>query len=79
MPPLIVKEDITMEKASVDEWKETFIHNVIWLRKFYGISKKRMAQLLGIGVQSLNRIESGEIPPKIRIDIFINILWLAVY
>ena len=42
-----------------------FLHNIAWLRKHYGISKRRMAELLGIGLWSLNKIEKGEIPPRL--------------
>lgn len=29
---------------------EVFTHNIGWLRKEYGLSKKKMAELLGIGL-----------------------------
>ena len=48
---------------------EAFAHNIRWLRKKYGLSKKKMAELLGIGLWSLNRLERGEIPPRMTIDI----------
>ena len=43
--------------------------NIAWLRKYHRISKKRMAKLLGIGVWSLNKIEKGELPPRLGINI----------
>lgn len=43
-----------MSKAIFEEWS-IFGDNVIWLRKHYGISKKRMAELMGIGVVVLTR------------------------
>ena len=46
-----------------------FFHNIVWLRKHYGISKKRMAELLGIGLWSLNKIEKGIIPPRLDVHI----------
>ena len=48
---------------------EIFTHNVAWLRKHYSISKKQMAEILGIGIGSLNKIEQGQIPPRLRVDI----------
>lgn len=54
-----------------DRQLENFVHNVVWLRKHYGISKKKMAEILGIGVASLNKIEDGFLPPKIGINIFL--------
>jgi len=46
-----------------------FCRNVAGLRMHSGYSQKYMAQLLGIGVESLKRIESGNIPPRLRIDV----------
>lgn len=48
---------------------EIFLHNVIWLRKHYGLSKKEMAKKLGISVWMLNKIEKGELPPRLAIDV----------
>ena len=46
-----------------------FSYNIIVLRAHYGYSQKRMAQLLGIGVGSLCKIERGIIPPRLTVDI----------
>ena len=46
-----------------------FCHNVAGLRAHSGYSQKYMAQLLGIGVESLKKIESGNIPPRLGIDV----------
>lgn len=59
-------------KASEDEFK-IFAHNVAKLRQDHGISKKEMAGLLGIGIESLNKIESGEFPPRLKISVFFEI------
>ena len=48
---------------------QTFLHNLCWLRKHFGYSKKEMAEILGISVWSLNKIERGEMPPMLRIDV----------
>ena len=48
---------------------EIFLYNVIWLRKHYGLSKKEMAKKLGISVWMLNKIERGELPPNLKIDV----------
>jgi len=48
---------------------EILFYNITWLRKHHGLSKKRMAKMLGIGLWSLNKIEKGELPPKLGIDI----------
>lgn len=52
---------------------EIFLHNVIWLRKHYGLSKKEMAKKLGISVWMLNKIERGELPSNLKIDVLFDI------
>lgn len=52
---------------------KVFIENVMFIRKHSGISKKGMAKLLGIGVGSLNKIEKGEIPPNLSVEVIFNI------
>ncbi|MBQ6840014.1 MAG: helix-turn-helix transcriptional regulator [Oscillospiraceae bacterium] len=50
-----------------------FMKNVAWLRKQHKLSKKKMAQIMGIGVGSLTQIEKGIFPERLRIDACINI------
>ena len=47
--------------------REIFLYNIAWLRRHHGISKKKMAELLEIGVGSLNKMESGKMPPKLSV------------
>ncbi len=62
-----------MENTSSKTAFENLSHNIIWLRKHHGYSKRKMAELLGIGLWSLNRLERFEIPPKLTVDI---LYWL---
>lgn len=55
------------------EEMEIFLRNVTWVRRHYGISKKRMAELLGIGVASLNKIENGQMPERLGVEIVFRI------
>lgn len=48
---------------------DIFLHNIVWLRKHHGLSKKEMANRLGIGLWSLNKIEKGELPPRLYCDV----------
>lgn len=48
---------------------ENFMYNIAWLRKHYGLSKRKMAELLDIGLWSLNQIEKGIMPPRLGVDI----------
>ena len=52
---------------------ETLSHNLLWLRKKYGYSQRTMAQLLKIGIGSLRKLEHGEIPPRMTIDILFEV------
>ena len=52
---------------------EIFCNNIVFLRKQYGLSKRKMAEMLHIGVNSLNSIENGRLPPRISIDIFFRV------
>lgn len=49
------------------------IKNIIQIRKDYGLSKKQMAEIMGIGARSFNKVENGEIPPKMKVDVLFNI------
>lgn len=52
---------------------DNFCHNVAWLRKHHKLSKKEMAKRLGIGVGSLNKLESGTVPPNMTSDVLNNL------
>lgn len=47
---------------------DIFLNNIAWLRKHHGLSKKEMARKLKISVWTLNRIERGELPPRLSCD-----------
>ena len=67
----ISDKEVSMER---DEDIQVFLRNITLLRKSRGLSKKEMAKKLRIGVWSLNKIERGELPPRLGADVF-----LAVY
>ena len=41
--------------------------NIKILRTKHNLTKKKMCEIMGIGIQSLNKIESGVIPPKLEL------------
>ena len=47
---------------------DNLIHNLITLRRQYGLTKKGMARLLGISLYSLNTLEAGRIPAQLGIE-----------
>ena len=55
--------------------KEIMAHNLLWLRKKHGYNQSEMAQILGIGVASLRKLEHGVIPPRLTIE-FLDSLYL---
>ena len=60
-------------KQDYERKEQNFLHNIAWLHKHHGLSKKRMAEVLGIGVGSLNKIENGEMPPRLGAGVFLRI------
>lgn len=50
-----------------------FLENIVYLRKYHNLSKKKMAQILGIGIGSYNKIEQGELPERLNVDVIFNI------
>ncbi len=51
---------------------DTFVRNIIWLRKYYKISKKRMAEILGVTTDTLTKIEHYEMPNEVTVEILIK-------
>ena len=45
------------------------INNLVNLRKKNGLSKKVMANVLNISIYALNKIERGELPEKLSVEI----------
>lgn len=62
-------EKKTIQEQSQQQLQQ-MMENITCLRKKHGLSKKQMAKILHIGVGTLNKIERGEIPPRITIDLF---------
>lgn len=55
---------------------QTFCNNVRILRKSRKITRKEMCAALKIGMKTLNKIESGVLPPKLSCDVIYR---LSVY
>lgn len=52
---------------------DILLENIKMLRKKFHLSKKSMAQIMGISVESINKIESGKCPEKLKIDILFRL------
>lgn len=57
-----------MSKSLNNELCANLIHNLTFLRRRYGLSKKAMAQLLRISLYSLNLLEKGILPPHLGVE-----------
>lgn len=47
---------------------EILCDNVRILRKKHGYSKKRMAEICGVSIKTINKMEQGIFPPRLMID-----------
>lgn len=56
-----------------EEQARNLCRNIRWLRKTHGLSKSRMAAIMGISVKSLSLLESGVIPKRVGCDALWNI------
>lgn len=52
---------------------EIFGKNIVYLRKSNNLSKRKMAEILGIGVKSLEKLENEILPPRLSAEIVFNI------
>ena len=52
--------------------KLIFCENVKQLRKLHGLSKSKMAKLLGISTAGLSAIENGIIPPRMSCAVILR-------
>lgn len=52
-----------------NETWEYFVRNTIWLRKHFSLSKKKMAEILGISVSTLTEIEKGNMPDEVTVEV----------
>lgn len=56
-----------MPNDIIDEQAANLCHNIAWLRRHYGLTKKEMALTLGLGVRGLSMIENGVIPKNMSV------------
>ena len=59
---------ITVSKPEVkemDQYARNFCRNVLYLRHLHGLTRKEMAQIIGIGTSKLVRIEQEKFPLRI--------------
>ncbi|MBR5538641.1 MAG: helix-turn-helix transcriptional regulator [Clostridia bacterium] len=52
---------------------DTLLHNICKLRQHNKLSKKQMADIMGVSLNTLNKIEKGEFPPRLGANSIYNI------
>lgn len=53
--------------------RENFCRNIAYLRRINGLTQKQMAQIMGIGVAGIAKLEKGILPPRLSCDILYKI------
>ncbi len=62
-----------MKILQKNEVIDILTYNIAHIRKANNISKKKMAEILEIGIYSLNKIEKGILPPRLGVTILFRI------
>lgn len=57
--------------TDVEEELANFCHNVLFLRTKFDFSQKRMSEIMGISIASLNQIESGNVPFEVTCAVLV--------
>lgn len=55
-----------------DKQLTIFCRNLRYLRQKHGLSKTRMANILGVGINTLNRLEQGTASPRLGSSVLYN-------
>ena len=58
---------------STDKEMQNLLYNIKRLRLDNKLSKKKMAQICGVGVPKINKIENGIVPPRFSANILVRI------
>ena len=56
-----------------DEVMKCLSHNILYLRKSNHISKREMAEILGIGIKTLTKLEQGVLPARLSVEVLFRI------
>lgn len=65
-----------MDQENIDKneiYLYYFIENVVKLRKHFHLSKAQMAGIMGIGIQSIRKIEQHQFPPRLGMNAVFNL------
>ena len=70
---IIGKDVYIMKTNSLEKDYAVFMYNTHWLRRQYSLSKRKMAKIMGIGIASLNKMERGDFPPRLKINTILDV------
>ena len=59
-----------MEKISIKKEVKSLLHNLVWLRNHYNLSKEDMARILRIDMEMWENIECGKLPRGLSVEVF---------
>lgn len=62
-----------MAKTTTWDAGKILSRNIICLRKRHHLSRRRMAQIMGVGIATLARVESGELPRRMKASALLNL------
>ncbi|MBQ5672542.1 MAG: helix-turn-helix transcriptional regulator [Oscillospiraceae bacterium] len=48
-------------------------NNLTYLRKENGISKQELADIMGVGLWTVTKLERGELPPRMKVEALFRI------
>ena len=57
----------------MDDSLNNFMRNITELRLQNGLSKRQMAALLGVSVRTITRLERGDFPPNLSVNMVFRI------
>ncbi len=63
-----------MQNPDTPQQRSIFCHNFAWLRRSHGLTQAQMAQLLHISVGYVRRIEHGDVPAKLGVEIVLSLV-----
>ena len=62
-----------MNNTDFKQEQHIICQNILLLRMIHGLTKKKMSQILGISISSLNKIEQGKLPPRLSVSVIFRI------
>ncbi len=62
-----------MVKDEIEREIKNVMHNVVYLRKKNGYTRKQMAEIMGVSMRTINMFENGIHPPRLSCHYLYNL------